>query len=895
MSDDAREWIRAVRARLAAEDSDVVEEIAQHAEARHAELRGRGLSDDEARRRVLDELPAGALRTRARRPRPAPVPLGRSDGVRLAGLWRDLALALRSLRARPVFALAALLTLGLGVGAATAVFSLVDGVVLRPLPYAHPDRLVMLREGNAGKALARQPLSPVNLMDYRTLSRDFADVAGWWRPEVDLVDDVGEPIRVPTVEASENLFRVLGVSAQFGRTFPVTPKLYGSESEAVISDRLWRTRFGGAPSTVGRTVRLNGAVYTIVGVMPAGFQFPGETDVWQRLTWDMTLHSRGAHFMGAVARLAPGATPERATRDLDALGGRLERENARTNAGWRASAVTLRDDVAGVFRPGLLALFGASGLLLLVACINVANLLLARASTRRAETAVRTALGATRSRLVRQLLSESLVLGALGTALGLAVAWGAVRGFLAWTPVDIPRAAEVGMHAPVLAFAAALALATTCLFGLAPALAATRDAPQTTLRDHGRGLAGDRIARRNRGALVVAEVALAVALLCGAGLLVRTVSTLLRQQTGVAAPESAVAVDVQLPDARYQDWARVASFYAALLPAVRAHAGVTAVGATNFLPLDAGWRMPFGIVGAPADDPQGERTTQHVTVDEGYFHALGVRLLGGRTFEPRDDADAPGVAVINQAMARRFWPNESPVGKHLALTSRSIGPLGRRLLPGNEVEIVGVVADVKNTALTERPEPAAYFPARQFPFRKMNVVLRGAGGAAGLAAVVRDEVRRLDPSITLGSARGLDRVLAASVDPPRLVMLLMTTFAALALLLAAIGIYGILSYTVQHRRREFGVRLALGARPADVLRPVVGEALGLAAAGAALGAAAAVAGGRFLAGLLYGVRPADPITIAAVVALVMTVTLAAAALPGRRAARTDPGRTLRDD
>jgi len=629
--------------------------------------------------------------------------------------------------------------------------------------------------------------------------------------------------------------------------------------------------------------------------MPAGFQFPGNIDVWQRLTWDMTLHSRGAHFMGAVARLAPGVTPERAARDLDALGTRLERENARTNTGWRASVVTLRDDVAGVFRPGLLALFGASGLLLLVACINVANLLLARASTRRAETAVRTALGATRSRLVRQLLSESLVLGALGTALGLAVAWGAVRGFLAWTPVDVPRAAEVGMHAPVLAFAAALALATTCLFGLAPALAATRESTQTSLRDHGRGLAGDRAARRNRSALVVAEVALAVALLCGAGLLVRTVSTLLRQQTGVMAPESAVAVDVQLPDARYQDWTRVTSFYAALLSAVRARAGVAAVGATNFLPLDAGWRMPFGIVGAPADDPQGERMTQHVTVDEGYFHALGVRLLSGRTFEPRDDADAPGVAVINEAMARRFWPNESPIGKRLTLTSRNIGPLGRRILPGNEVEVVGVVADVKNTALTERPEPAAYFPARQFPFRKMNVVLRGAGGAAGLAGVVRDEVRRLDPSITLGSARSLDRVLAASVDPPRLVMLLMTTFAALALLLAAIGIYGILSYTVQHRRREFGVRLALGARPADVLRPVVGEALGLAAAGAALGAAAAVAGGRFLAGLLYGVRPADPITIVAVVALVMTVTLAAAALPGRRAARTDPGRTLRDD
>jgi predicted permease len=328
---------------------------------------------------------------------------------------------------------------------------------------------------------------------------------------------------------------------------------------------------------------------------------------------------------------------------------------------------------------------------------------------------------------------------------------------------------------------------------------------------------------------------------------------------------------------------------------LHARPGIAAAGATNFLPLDPGWRIPFGIVGAPADDPQGDRMTQYVTVDEGYFHVLGARLLQGRTFEPRDDADAPGAVVINETMARRFWPDASPLGKRVLLLSRNIGPLGRRLRESQEAEIVGVVSDVRNTALTEAAEPAMYSSARQFPFRKMYVVLRGAGGAAALAAAVQEEVRRLDPALTLGRARSLDRVLAASADPPRLVMMLMTAFAALALVLAAIGIYGILSYTVQHRRREFGVRLALGARPADVLRPVVGEALRLALGGAVLGVALAVAGGRFLAGLLYGVTPADPLTLVAVVSVVLAVTLASSVLPGRRAARTDPGRTLRGD
>lgn len=898
-----RDWIEQVRDRLAgarldaADEAEVVEELVQHLEDRFAELRSQGVPDEEARRVALAELPDGAtLRAARRRPAPEPVALSGDAGAGwLSGVWQDVRYAIRGLRLKPVFAATALLTLGLGVGAATAAFSLVEGVVLRPLPYARPDRLVMLWEANPAKELSRQQLSPVNLMDYRRLTGVFDDVAAWWRPEADLVDNSGEPIRVTTVEASENLFRVLGVRAALGRTFIVTPKLFGKEPEAVISDRLWRTRFGGDPSVLGRTVRLNGFVHTVVGVMPRGFGFPRETDVWQRLGWDMEQHSRSAHFMEAVGRLKPGVTVAQADHDLSALGARLAREHPKTNAGWAATVVTLGADVAGVFRPGLLALFGASGLLLLIACINVANLLLARAAARRGEIAVRAALGASRGRLVRQLLAESLLLAALGTLLGMGVAWAALRGFLAWTPVEIPRAGEVGISLPVLAFAAGLTFATTLLFGLAPALLASRSSLHTTMQDIARGAAGGRGGRRGRSALVIAEVALAVALLCGAGLLIRSVSALTRQSTGVMTPESAVAVDLQLPDAVYSDWSRVANVYATLLPALRAQPGITAVGATNFLPLDPGWRIPFGIVGAPPAEREGERMAQYVTVDEGYFHALGVRLLHGRTFEPRDDANTPGVAVINETMARRFWPGENPVGKRILHMAHAVGPLGRRLVKEDEEEVIGVVADVKNTSLTSDPEPALYSSARQFPFRKMYLVIRGAGGPAALTALAQTEVRRIDAALPLGKTRSLDRVMAASVDPPRLVMLLMTAFAVLALVLAAIGIYGTLSHMVNQRRREIGLRLALGARPSDVLRLVLSEALGLAVAGALIGVAVAAASGRLLSGFLYGVRPADPITMVAVVTVVLAVALVSCVAPGRRAARTDPARTLREE
>ncbi|MGH7554842.1 MAG: ABC transporter permease, partial [Longimicrobiales bacterium] len=729
---------------------------------------------------------------------------------------------------------------------------------------------------------------------YRAQDRVFEDAAAWWRPEINLVDDAGEPIRVSTVEASENLFDVIGVPPLLGRTFPRDETLYGREqSEAVISHRLWQSRYDGDPAALGRIVRLNGYTHTIVGVMPPGFHFPEQTDVWQRLTWDLAQHSRAAHFMGAVGRLRAGVTPEQANADLQTLTTRLAEENTRTNRGWGVRVTTLGNDVAGVFRPAFLALLGAAGLLLFAACFNVANLLLARGTVRRTEMAVRAALGASRRRLLAQLLTESLVVAVASAVLGFLIAFLAVRAFLAWTPIDIPRAGEIAVNLPVLAFTVGVTLLTAFGFGLAPAYFLSRGQLQQALREGSRGLGAGSGGRRARNALVTVQVALAVVLLAGAGLLVRSVSQLLRVDSGVR-PAHVITADIQLPDALYDDWMRVQQFYAQLLESVRAEPGIVAAGAANFLPLEAGWRFPLLIPEAgPALPGEGPQAQYH-TIDEGYLDALGIGIVHGRGFDARDDVGRSGVVLINETLARRNFPGQDPVGRRINTTARQIGPLGVRLAEDPALEIVGIVRDVRNTSLDADPEAAVYFPQRQFPFRKMYIYVRGDAAPAALLTTLTDAVRRLDPALPLGNVRQLERVLSAAADPPKLVMVGLGAFAALALLLAAIGVYGVLSYTVTHQRREIGIRMALGARPGETLRAVVRDGLLLGVAGGALGIVAALAAGRALSSLLFGVTAADPLTLAGVFALVIVVTVLSCALPGRRAAATPPMEALRE-
>ena len=809
----------------------------------------------------------------------------------IESIWRDVPYALRSLRRTPSFTIAAVLALGLGTGSAAGVFSLLDGVVLRPLPYRDPQRIVMLSEVNHAKNLEHEQLSPVNFVDYRGLTSVFEDAAGWWVPQVVLTDGVQDPVRVPTVETSRNLFRVLGVAPQIGPSFTGDTGLaVNGNLEAVISDRLWRSRFNGDRSIVGKAVRLNGSEHLVVGVMPPGFDFPNGTDIWEGLNWQFAQHSRFAHFVGAIGRLRPGITPEAANRELARLTTRLGQENPPSNQNWGARAVRLDQEIAGVFRPGLFALLGASALLLLIACLNVANLLLARATSRRREVAVRAAIGASRGRLVRLFFTESLVLAAMGAAVGLVVAVASVRGLLAWSPIEIPRASGIGVSIGVFAFAIAIAVVTAVAFGLAPALSMSRANLNEALGEGAKGSSSG--GGSMRGALVVAEVSLAVVLLCGAALLIRSVSRLARESTGIDAT-SVVTATVQLPDVAYRDWSRAARFYASLGDALRGRADVTGVGVTDRLPLDPGWREPYGLPGVAAASREDAPEAQIISVDEGYFAALRAPIVAGRNFDARDDSASRPVVVVNETMARRVWPGEPALGKQLLLPWITIGPLGKRLTKDTAHVVVGVVRDIKNTSLRDQAEPAIYYAQRQFPFRTMHVVVRGRGNLAPLRAMLREEIRRLDPGLPAPEVKTLERVLQTSIDPSRFVMLLMTVFAILALTIAAVGIYGILSYSVSRRRREIGIRLALGAEPRTIRRMVVRQGLTMAVIGCAVGVLGAQLGARLLSRFMYGTRASDPLTLAAVVAAVIAVALLACAVPGWRASGEDPTRALR--
>jgi putative ABC transport system permease protein len=806
----------------------------------------------------------------------------------MGNLVQDARYGVRMLLRNPGFTAVALIALALGIGANTAIFSVVNATMLRPLPYKEPDRLVVPATVNPGGS-DRGSVSYADVIDWGREEKIFASVAAFRPTNADLTGS-GDPVRVQAAVVSEDYFRVMGVEPILGRTFLPEEQQPNAPLAVVLSYGLWQGRFGADPSVLDRSIIVNGRAASVVGVMPKDSQWPETVEMWSPLGFGATppdwAMRRDNQVWRAVARLQPGVTVEQATAVIKAIASRVEQENPATRAGVSGRAVPIHEWIVGPeLRRALLVLLGAVGFVLLIACVNVANLLLARAATREREIAIRTALGAARIRLIRQLLTESLLLSLAGGAVGLLLALWGVAGLKAMAPGGVPRLSEAGIDAGVLTFVVAVSLLTSLVFGLIPALHASKPDMNESLKEGARGSTGGGRGGRIRNSLVVSEVALSLVLLVGAGLMIRSFFRLQQVDPGFNV-SNLLTLDLTAPRSRYAKPADVADFYQKVMARIESLPGVQAVGATSALPLGGGGfylGRAFLPEGAPPPPDGVEHSGQWNIVTPGYFKALGVPLLKGRDFTERDAADSTPVIIINETMARSMFGDEDPIGKRIK-SWRDENVLR---------EVVGVTQDVRYFGRDDRLQSVAYVPHRQDTRTSMAIAVNSAGDVNGLAAAVRREIAAVDKDIAVANVKSMERILDDSVAARRLNMLLLSIFAAVALILAAVGIYGVLSYSIAQRTHEIGIRMALGARAEDVLRLVVGHGLKLVLIGVATGVCGALALTQVMKSLLFEVSATDPVTFVAIPLILTVVALLSSYFPARRAMKVDPMVALR--
>jgi len=876
---------RVIHRRRAERELD--EEIRSHLEMEIERNVAEGMAPEEARLAALRSFGSVALAKEDSRT---------VWGLRaLETLWQDLRYGARMLFKRKGFTAVATITLALGIGANTAIFSVINAVLLRPLPYAESERLVWLWDTPPQLPTAptppQLPTAPTSLpefLDRKEQNRSFEQLAAFQSGNMFL--DIGDGTRdTPVGLVTPETFALFRANPILGRAFTAEETLPGRSRVVVLGHAIWQNRFGADPNALGRKVELSGAAYTVIGVMPAGFSFPNQAELWRPLPIDPAKLDRGLHYLRVVGRLKPGVTQAEAQAEMSAIAVRLARQYPEKNAGHGVKLEPLRDVIVGDIGRALFILLGAVGFVLLIACANVANLLLARAGARQKEIAVRTALGASRSRLVRQLLTESVMLAVGGGGAGLLIAVWGVRWLVSFGSDTIPRAQEISVDPRMAGFTLLISVATGALFGLAPALQASRPIFADALKESGRASAGVQ-RNRLRSALVISEVALSLVLLIGAGLMIRSFTKLNQVNPGFN-PARALTIGVTLLRNKYPDDERVASSYAQILERAAATPGVVSVGAISELPIGGSNTSDnFTIEGRPPVAKEAQPITEYRVVMPRYFEAMGIPLLAGRDFAETDTKRAPNVALINEIFAQRHFPGENPLGQRIKLQGQERDPL----------LIVGVVGNVRHFSLDEPPTPEAYVPFLQDPLsktyqRSMTIVARTKADPGAVAGSLRAALTSLDKSLPVYALKPMTEYLRDSLSRHRFNLILLSVFGVGALALAAVGVYGVISCGVAQRTHEIGIRLALGAGRRDVLKLILSQGLKLVLLGVVIGLGAAFALSRWMETLLFGVRPTDPLTFAGIAAVLLLVSLVACWIPARRATRVDPLVSLRSE